>query len=296
VTVSPDGKHVYVPGFDDDAVAVFSRDATTGALTFVEFKQDGVGGVDGLNGAVFVAVSPDGKCVYVTGFNDNAVAVFSSSAVQVVPVELASFTAAATASATVKLTWSTATEVENFGFNIYRSTAENGAYEKINAAIIPGAGNSTTPRQYAYTDANVTPGKTYWYKLQQVDFNGNFKFHGPIAVAITTAVAEAAAGAPAEFGLEQNYPNPFFGNGAFGNPATVISFQLSVGSEVKLAIYNTAGQLVRQVASGRFASGRHSVSWNGLDLHGQRAASGIYFYRIEAGQGFVQMKKMILTK
>jgi hypothetical protein len=228
----------------------------------------------------------------VTGFNDNAVAVFSSSAVQVVPVELASFTAAATASATVKLTWSTATEVENFGFNIYRSTAENGAYEKINAAIIPGAGNSTTPRQYAYTDANVTPGKTYWYKLQQVDFNGNFKFHGPIAVKITTAVAEAAAGAPVEFGLEQNYPNPF----VFGSPATVISFQLSVGSEVKLAIYNTAGQLVRQVASGRFASGRHSVSWNGLDLHGQRAASGIYFYRIEAGQGFVQMKKMILTK
>jgi 6-phosphogluconolactonase (cycloisomerase 2 family) len=80
VTVSPDGKHVYVTGAFDDAVAVFSRDATTGALTFVEFKQDGVGGVDGLAAAFGVTVSPDGKHVYVTGFDDNAVAVFSRDA------------------------------------------------------------------------------------------------------------------------------------------------------------------------------------------------------------------------
>ena len=77
VTVSPDGSHVYVAGFDDDALAVFSRNSTTGALTFVEFHKDGVGGVDGLNGARNVTVSGDGKHLYVTGREDDTVAVFS---------------------------------------------------------------------------------------------------------------------------------------------------------------------------------------------------------------------------
>lgn len=78
--VSPDGRHVYVPGVDDDAVAVFARDATTGALDFVEVERDGVNGVDGLDGATDVTISPDGKHVYVCGFVDDAVAVFSRDA------------------------------------------------------------------------------------------------------------------------------------------------------------------------------------------------------------------------
>ncbi|MBI1878840.1 MAG: beta-propeller fold lactonase family protein [Chloroflexi bacterium] len=75
--VSPDGQHVYIAGQSDNAVAVFSRNATTGKLTFVEVKKDGVGGVDGLNGAASVAVSPDSESVYVSSALDNAVAVFS---------------------------------------------------------------------------------------------------------------------------------------------------------------------------------------------------------------------------
>jgi 6-phosphogluconolactonase (cycloisomerase 2 family) len=77
VAASPDGAHVYVTGFEDDAVATFSRDPATGALTFVEQDKDGVGGVDGLDGAHSVAASPDGAHVYVTGQADDAVATFS---------------------------------------------------------------------------------------------------------------------------------------------------------------------------------------------------------------------------
>lgn len=77
VAISSNGAHVYVAGHDDDAVAVFSRNPTTGALTFVEVKKDGSGGVDGLNGAGSVKVSPEGAHVYVTSDVDNAVAVFS---------------------------------------------------------------------------------------------------------------------------------------------------------------------------------------------------------------------------
>jgi 6-phosphogluconolactonase (cycloisomerase 2 family) len=85
VTVSPDGKHVYVTGQGDDAVAVFSRDAATGKLTFVEaLKDGGIDGagntIDGLDAASGVTVSPDGKHVYVAGDLDNAVAVFSRDA------------------------------------------------------------------------------------------------------------------------------------------------------------------------------------------------------------------------
>lgn len=75
VAISPDGAHVYATGVDDDAVAVFSRNATTGELTFVEFQQDNVGGVDGLNGALGIDVSPDGSHLYVTG--EAGLAVFS---------------------------------------------------------------------------------------------------------------------------------------------------------------------------------------------------------------------------
>jgi len=77
VTMSPDGNHVYAVGVEDDAVVVFSRSATTGALTFVGFVQDGVGGVNGVNGPREVTVSPDGKHVYAAAMNDHAVAVFS---------------------------------------------------------------------------------------------------------------------------------------------------------------------------------------------------------------------------
>jgi 6-phosphogluconolactonase (cycloisomerase 2 family) len=64
VTVSPDGAHVYTTAFRDDAVAVFDRNATTGAISFVEVQIDGVGGVDGLDGSTEATVSPDGAQLY----------------------------------------------------------------------------------------------------------------------------------------------------------------------------------------------------------------------------------------
>ncbi len=80
VAVSPDGKHVYAAGLNDDSLVVFSRNATTGALTFASRVQDGVAGVDGLDAVASVVVSPDGRHVYASSATDSAVAVFTRDA------------------------------------------------------------------------------------------------------------------------------------------------------------------------------------------------------------------------
>ena len=116
-----------------------------------------------------------------------------------------------------------------------------------------------------------------------------------------TAVEEYRNEIPQNFALLGNYPNPFLtppGRGKThhsGNPGTTIQFDLPETVYVKLAIYNTSGQLVRSLISSQLAAGRHRAAWDGLNESGVRVATGLYLYRIEAGS-FVSMKKMILAK
>jgi len=88
---------------------------------------------------------------------------------------------------------------------------------------------------------------------------------------------------PTEFSLGQNYPNPF-------NPITDISFSLPVASHVKLEIFNVMGQKVATVVDRHLEAGNHSVTWDG-----SQGASGVYLYRLTAGD-FVESKKMVLLK
>ena len=196
-----------------------------------------------------------------------------------IPVELTSFTVSATGQG-VLLSWATATETENLGFYVYRSQAADGEYTQITAQMIPGQGSTAEAHSYEYIDTNVQPGNTYFYRLADVDYNGNMTFHGSVSVAVDAL--------PADYALEQNFPNPF-------NPSTVIRFQLPSASGVSLAIYNTAGQLVRTLAGGELAAGSHSVMWDGTDDFGARVASGVYLYTLKAGS-FSSHKKLVLTK
>jgi len=88
--------------------------------------------------------------------------------------------------------------------------------------------------------------------------------------------------------LDQNFPNPF-------NPKTKISFSLPVEQKIELNIFNTKGQMVRQLASEQFLAGQHSVVWNGKDDNNKTVSSGIYFYKINAGE-FQATRKMLLIK
>jgi Leucine-rich repeat (LRR) protein len=93
---------------------------------------------------------------------------------------------------------------------------------------------------------------------------------------------------PETFDLQQNYPNPF-------NPSTTIRYDLPSDSNVKLQIFNSAGQLVTTLVNGYEAAGYRTALWNGRNRYGNAVASGVYFYRIEAGS-FVQSRKMLLLK
>ncbi len=93
---------------------------------------------------------------------------------------------------------------------------------------------------------------------------------------------------PASFALEQNYPNPF-------NPTTSIAFSLPAETFVDLAVYNTMGQRVATLVSSTLPAGRHTVQWSATDDLGRQLSSGLYIYRIAAGE-FVQTQKMLLLE
>jgi hypothetical protein len=88
---------------------------------------------------------------------------------------------------------------------------------------------------------------------------------------------------PVGFKLYQNFPNPF-------NPVTTLAFDLPARAEVELEVFNMLGSLMTRVSLGTLSSGHHTVEYNGVSL-----ASGVYFYRIKAGE-FSAMKKMVLLK
>jgi hypothetical protein len=88
--------------------------------------------------------------------------------------------------------------------------------------------------------------------------------------------------------LLQNHPNPF-------NPQTTITFTLAARANVHLAVYDVNGALVRTLADQTRAPGAYDVKWDGRDDHGRAVASGVYFYKLDAGR-FTQTKKMVLLK
>jgi len=93
---------------------------------------------------------------------------------------------------------------------------------------------------------------------------------------------------PRSFVLEQNYPNPF-------NPTTTIGFDLPEACRVELVIYDISGRTIRTLARGGYAAGRHQVVWDGTDERGNSVASGVYVYRLVAGE-HVFVRKMVLMK
>ena len=95
-------------------------------------------------------------------------------------INLSSFTATPKFSKVI-IQWSTEAEIDNAGFNLYRSESEDGEYIKINDSLIPAQGSSTQGASYEFIDNDVKNRKTYYYKLEDIDLNGISTMHGPVS-------------------------------------------------------------------------------------------------------------------
>ena len=107
---------------------------------------------------------------------------------EAVPVELASFTARGVGTA-ILVRWTTLSEQDNLGFNLYRSLEETGGWAMINEALIPGAGTTSATTTYSFLDEDVSGTVVYYYLLEDVDLSGHTTTHGPISASLTGAGA-----------------------------------------------------------------------------------------------------------
>ncbi len=194
------------------------------------------------------------------------------------PVQLASF-AAVRASDDVQLSWSTISELNNFGFYVERKLDGTSSFTEVPNSFVAGHATTLEAHNYTFTDNTVTSG-VWYYRLRQVDLDGKVNYSEPVKVEFTTAVTTET---PATYGLNQNYPNPF-------NPTTDIQFSLAKAGTVSLKVYDMLGREVATLANGEFVAGVHHVTFNATTL-----PSGAYFYALKAGN-FSAMKSMMLVK
>ncbi len=189
----------------------------------------------------------------------------------------------------VTIKWHTEHEMDNLGFNVFRSTSPEGSYTKLNRRLIEGQGTSAVPHDYEYIDSQVTEGETYYYKVESLDLSGG-KIYSKL---IRLEVYPDALRPPKRNELRQNYPNP-------GNPQTWLPYILSSDGEARIEIHNMAGQLIRTLElgsrrPGRYTSRDRAAYWDGRDSSGEQVPSGIYFYTIRT-ESFVATKKLVMLR
>ncbi len=203
------------------------------------------------------------------------------------PVELTSFTAKVNQNI-VELKWQTATEVNNYGFEIQRSVVSDqrsvissqlSEWESI--GFVNGHGNSNSPKQYSFTDnlLNLNLNLSLNYRLKQIDADGSFEYSKEIKVAIEK---------PTAFSLAQNYPNPF-------NPTTTIKYSIPGNTDggmqdVKLIVYDILGREVVTLKNSKQSAGNYEVKFDGSAL-----TSGVYFYELKS-DNYRSIKKFVLMK
>lgn len=157
-----------------------------------------------------------------------------------VPVELILFTGFYD-NEKIILNWSTATEINNHGFEIQKSKDKEN-WQSI--GFVNGVGNSTEYHDYSYID-NTNLYKTNYYRLKQIDYNGNYEYSDIIKVSIILD----------NFQLFQNYPNPF-------NPSTTIRYSVPKKSHIKISIYNINGEKVADLINEEKEAGIYSIEFN----------------------------------
>jgi hypothetical protein len=195
------------------------------------------------------------------------------------PIQLSSFVASLASAGQAGLRWTTLSEINNYGFEVQKAVNSTAAFQSISGSFMAGNGTTAVKHDYSYVDNSYAPGNVY--RLKQLDLDGTVHFTDPVDPLGVTGVAGKVL--PTVYSLSQNYPNPF-------NPSTVIEFALPKDTYVQLEVYNILGQKVMTLVDAVQTAGYHSVKFDGTSL-----ASGMYLYRLAAGQQTF-MKKLVLMK
>jgi len=144
------------------------------------------------------------------------------------------------------------------------------------------SGNNINLRVWQASDAQEVDALANFADFSESTFRG-----GPISV-LTISSLVSAESIPATFALDQNYPNPF-------NPETTLRYHLPEEAKVTRTVYNLQGQLIRKLESGNRNAGSYEVVWDSRNDKGRQVASGVYFYRLHAGE-FSAVKKLALIR
>ncbi len=190
-------------------------------------------------------------------------------------VQLESFQAELVPYEGVNVVWRTTSERDNLGFNVLRSLTEDGEYVKVNEKLIPARAD----HEYRFVDDSAKPGQVYYYKLEDVSVSGRKFQHDPVRLEVPL---------PRRFAVSQNYPNPF-------NPTTAIRFELPKATHVRIVVYNTLGREVKVLLDAQREAGYHVVRWDGTNNAGRAVGSGVYYYRVQAGDK-QEVRKMTLLR
>ncbi|MCE1187558.1 MAG: YCF48-related protein [Ignavibacteria bacterium] len=225
-----------------------------------------VSGVGAFN-HISVGVSGNQYTVYAVR-NDAKIYKYSAS---FTPVELSSFSARVIGNF-AQLSWATASEQNNQGFEIQRSSDMN-SWKTV--GFVKGNGSTTNRNAYTYQeDISAVNSQVVYYRLRQLDYNGD---------ATVSKTVEVNNKVKASFALDQNYPNPF-------NPTTTISYSVANEQFVSLKVYNAIGVEVASLVNGIVPAGLHKVGFDATKL-----GSGIYYYTLKV-DGFVKTNKMTVLK
>ncbi|MDY0081631.1 MAG: T9SS type A sorting domain-containing protein [Ignavibacteriaceae bacterium] len=266
---SPSGLRIYTP--NGNLLHYFNTVASLRSVyllpggTYLVTNNGGLHEIDSTNGTLIRTIYTSSNLQYISYVDYS-----------IIPVELTSFTAAVSGNS-VELNWTTATELNNSGFEIERREAEDRNLESewTYIGFVNGSGTTSESHSYSFIDnLAFTNNQTLQYRLKQIDFDGSFNYSQVVEVNILK---------PDKFSLEQNYPNPF-------NPSTTISFNIPTDGLVSLKVFDIMGNQVAELLNKETTAGFYSIKFDASQL-----ASGTYFYKLQSGSN-VEVQKMLLLK
>jgi len=184
---------------------------------------------------------------------------------------------------TVLLRWGTATETNNYGYDVQRTQNPGDSTVPWDVlGFVPGSGNSNSEKNYVFKDTTAVRNNIYYYRLKQIDFDGSPHFTDTLTVEFYLTDVTLDNSSPKTFSLKQNYPNPF-------NSETNINFSLDKQSDAVITIYDNLGRVIKSMYYSNLSAGEHTSY-----LNFENYSTGVYFYTLKAENHFAVNKMLFL--